>query len=169
MVVWIIGLSGAGKTTLAEETVRLMRKAGKKVALLDGDAVREVFGNDLGHSLADRRRNAERLCRLGAFLEGQGINVVCAILSVFRESRAWNREHLERYHEVFIDTPMSDLMNRDPKGLYRKALAGEIRDFPGVDLEFPVPDSPDLVIRNAGSVQALLDHAPALASLVDQA
>jgi adenylylsulfate kinase len=158
-------LSGSGKTTLAAEVVRLMRQAGRTVALLDGDAVREVFGNDLGHSMEDRRRNADRLCQLSRFLPDQGINVVCAVLSIFEESREWNRANIGHYHEVFIDTPMEDLLARDPKGLYARALRGEIGDFPGVSLPFPVPRRPDLIITNNGDVAGLLAHAPALAEL----
>lgn len=167
MVIWIIGLSGSGKTTLATEVVRLMRRAGKPVVLLDGDAVREVFGNDLGHSMADRRKNADRLCRLGRFLEEQGINVVCAVLSMFEQSREWNRANLRRYHEVYIDVPLASLVARDPKGLYARAMRGEIADFPGVGLPFPVPSRPDMVIDNTGDVAGLLVHAPAMAALAE--
>lgn len=165
MIIWIIGLSGSGKTTLATETVRLMRQAGRPAALLDGDAVREAFGNDLGHSLEDRRKNADRLCRLSRFLDSQGINAVCAVLSIFEESREWNRTHIRNYHEVFIDTPLDALIARDPKGLYRRAMRGEIADFPGVSLPFPVPARPDLVIANNGDMAQLLAHARPLADL----
>ena len=165
MVIWIIGLSGAGKTTLAEEAVRLMRREADNVVLLDGDAVRAMLGDDLGHTLADRKKNADRLCRISRFLAGQNIHVVCAVLSIFEESRAWNRENIDGYYEVYIDTPMQMLVERDPKGLYARALRGEIEHFPGVSLEFPVPSHPDLIIQNDGTLASLLNHAPALAAL----
>lgn len=163
MVVWIIGLSGAGKSTLADEVVRLVRSRISNVVLVDGDAVRTVFGDDLGHTLEDRRRNAERICNLCRFFDEQGIHVVCAILSLFPESRAWNRQNLGKYYEVFIDTPIPELMARDSKGLYAQFQRGEIRDVAGMDLEFPRPDAADLVITNTGSRHDLLSHAEAIA------
>lgn len=166
MVVWIIGLSGAGKTTLAEKVVETVRARGRHVVLLDGDQVRALFGNDLGHDLDGRRRNAERICRLCAFLDAQGIDVVCAILSIFPESRQWCRTHLRQYYEVFVDTPIEVLRQRDSKGLYARHARGEVRDVAGLDLEFPRPLSPDLLIVNNGSLDALLAHASALADRI---
>lgn len=165
MVVWIMGLSGAGKTTLARKVVEELRNSVSNVVLIDGDEIREMFGNDLGHTLADRRRNADRICRLGKFLDDQGIHVVCAILSLFPESREWNRNNLRDYYEVFIDTPLNDLKERDSKGLYARFARGEISDVAGLDLVFPLPDA-HLVIRNHGSRDALLGHAPLIADRV---
>jgi len=166
MIVWLIGLSGAGKTTLAEKLVDTVRARGRQVVLLDGDRVRELFGNDLGYDLDGRRRNADRICRLCAFLEAQGIDVVCAILSIFPESREWCRDHLRQYYEVFIDTPIELLCQRDSKGLYARHARGEIRDVAGLDLEFPRPSSPDLLIDNNSSLDALLAHAPVIADQI---
>jgi adenylylsulfate kinase len=163
MVVWIIGLSGAGKSTLANEVVSLVRIRQKTVVLLDGDMVREAFGNDIGHSMTDRLRNAERICQIGKLLDDQGVNVVCAILSLFPETREWNRRHLKSYREVFIDTPMTDLKARDSKGIYKRFEAGETRDVAGLDLAFPQPDKADLIIDNAGSRSELLKHAELIA------
>lgn len=166
MVVWLIGLSGAGKTTLAERLVEAVRARGRQVVLLDGDRVRELFDNDVGHDLDGRRRNAERICRLCAFLDVQGIDVVCAILSIFPESRGWCRNHLRQYYEVFIDTPIATLRQRDSKGLYARHARGEIRDVAGLDLEFHRPSSPDLLIVNDGSLEELLSHALVLADRI---
>ena len=134
--------------------------------LIDGDAIREVFGNDLGHSLEDRRRNADRICRLCKFFDDQGIHVVCAILSLFRESREWNRANLRDYYEVFIDTPVDHLVARDPKGIYEGYRRGEIRDVAGMDIEFPRPDTADLVIRNDGSRDTLVGYARTIADRI---
>ena len=166
MVVWIIGLSGAGKTTLAEEVVAQVRRVQRNVVLIDGDMVREAFGNDLGHTMEDRRINARRICRLGKLLSDQGIHVVCAILSLFPETREWNRANLENYYEVFIDTPMQDLVQRDSKGIYRRFSSGEIYDVAGMDLKFQRPDNADLIIDNANSREALLGFASTIAKMI---
>ncbi|MDY0307055.1 MAG: adenylyl-sulfate kinase [Desulfovibrionaceae bacterium] len=165
MVVWIIGLSGSGKSTLANEVVRLVRGRGETVALLDGDAVRRVFGDDLGHTLEDRHKNARRMNALCKLLDEQGVHVVCAILSLFEDTRRWNRENLSAYYEVFLDAPLETLAARDPKGLYREALSGRMRDLPGVDIPFPRPERPDLVLENTGTREELLAHAGDIARL----
>ncbi len=166
MVVWIIGLSGAGKTTLANEVIAQVRRSQNNVFLIDGDVVREAFGNDLGYTLEDRRTNARRVCQLGKLLDDQEINVVCAILSLFPESRSWNRENLKNYYEIFIDTPMQNLVERDSKGIYRRFNRGEIRDVAGMDIEFPRPDNADLIIKNANSMEELLGYAQPIAEKI---
>lgn len=166
MVVWIIGLSGAGKTTLATEVVSQLRKEVANAVLIDGDVVREMFGNDLDYSMEGRRRNADRICRLCKLLDGQGIHVVCAILSLFPESREWNRQNLPDYYEVYIDTPIDDLKKRDSKGLYGRFARGEIRDVAGLDIDFPVPDNAHLVIQNSRSRDDLIGYAPEIVDRV---
>ena len=163
MVVWIIGLSGAGKSTLANEVVSLIRQNQKTVVLLDGDAVREAFGNDLGYSMEDRLKNAERTCQLCKLLDNQGIDVVCAILSIFPVTREWNRSNLKSYREVFIDTPLADLKARDYKGIYKRFDDGEIHDVAGLDLNFPIPNKAELVIENLGSKRDLLKYSQPIA------
>lgn len=166
MVVWIIGLSGAGKTTLANEVITHVRKMQNNVILIDGDMIREIFGNDLGYTLEDRRINADRICKLGKFLDEQGINVVCAILSLFVESRTWNRKNLENYFEVYIDAPVKQLINRDSKGIYKKYQEGEITNVAGMDIDFPIPDHADMVIRNNKSLTLLLSNAEIIAKKI---
>ena len=166
MVVWLIGLSGSGKTTLAERIALDVRRRGRKVVLLDGDRVREFFGNDLGHGITDRQVNAERICRMCSFLDEQGIDVICAILSLFPESRAWCRKSLSSYYEVFIDTPLDQLMERDAKGIYTKFSKGQIANVAGLDLKFPTPENPDLVISNTDSLEALLAYSILLADKI---
>jgi adenylyl-sulfate kinase len=167
MVIWIIGLSGAGKTTLAREVIRRARAKGATAVLVDGDAVRELFGNDLDFSIEGRRANARRISRLCHFLDQQGIHVVCAVLSLFPESQQWNRDNYRAYHEVFIDTPMQALQDRDSKGLYAKALRGDIQNVVGVDIPFPPPRRPDVIIHNDRDLGFLLSHAAMLAALLD--
>lgn len=168
MVLWITGLSGAGKTTLAQRVVELARPRLPGLVLLDGDQVRQALGQ-VGHGLEGRWLNAQRICGLCRLLDRQGLQVVCAILSMFEESRRWNRANYSSYYEVFIDTPLPELMARDPKGLYRRAQAGQLDQVAGLDLPFTPPEHPDLVIDNQGGLEELLAHAPALAEMLVQA
>tara|TARA_Y100000591_G_C21528617_1_gene543003 strand:+ start:186 stop:698 length:513 start_codon:yes stop_codon:yes gene_type:complete len=168
MVIWIIGLSGSGKTTLANKIVTdsNLRADIKKTVLIDGDIIREVFGNDIGYSMQDRLLNAQRICHLGSFLHNQGLNVVCAILSIFPETRKWNRENIEDYYEIFIDTPIDILVERDSKGIYEKFNSGKISNVVGMDIEFPPPDQSDLVIDNSSSLNDLLSHSDKIVKLL---
>ena len=148
MVVWIIGLSGSGKSTLANNVVNRMRQSINNVILLDGDVIRAIFGNDVDYSIDGRRRNAERLSYLSKFLSDQGIHVVAAILSIFPEWRLWNRTNITNYSEVYIRATMQTLIRRDVKNLYTRAVNGEIANVVGVDLPFPEPENPELIIDN---------------------
>ena len=166
MIVWLIGLSGSGKTTLAEAVVENIRSKNENAVLLDGDVIREVFGNDLGHTIEDRLKNAQRICQLGRFLETQGLNVIVPILSIFPETRQWNRKNIKSYYEVFIDTPMADLVSRDGKGLYRGFKENQISNVVGMDIDFPVPENPDLIIENSASLEQFLSYASGIAKKV---
>jgi adenylylsulfate kinase-like enzyme len=148
LVIWIIGLSGTGKTTLASQVVERIRQLNFKVVLLDGDVIRTIFGNDVDHTIEGRRRNAERLSALSKFLADQGIHVVAAVLSIFPEWRRWNRENIPGYAEVYIKASMQTLLRRDVKNLYARAARGEIVNVVGVDIPFPEPENPELVIEN---------------------
>ena len=148
MVIWVIGLAGAGKTTLGREMYRILKPEHKNLVLLDGDMIREVMGEDLGHSIQDRRRNADRICRLCRLLDDQNINVICCILSLFHESQAWNRANLKQYFEVYLDVSLDVLKQRDQKNLYSRALRGEVTDVVGVDIPFSPPKAPDYILKN---------------------
>ena len=148
MVIWLIGLAGAGKTTIGREVVERLRRE-RPAVFLDGDDFRAIMGNDLGHSMEDRRTNAWRICRLCEHLDKQGVDVVCAILSLFHDTQDWNREHYSQYFEVFVDAPMEILMARDQKSLYSRARAGQIHDVVGIDIDFVPPPLADLVVTRA--------------------
>src|SRR6266404_144656 len=105
-VYWITGLSGAGKTTVGRELWRRLRAAGRSVILLDGDALREVITEDLGHSTGDRRNSAMRNARLCRMLSSQGADVVCPTISLFHEVQRWNRENIPGYCEIYLRVPM---------------------------------------------------------------
>ena len=166
MVVWLTGLSGSGKSTLAKEVYAQAQNDVENLVLLDGDILRDVFGGDLGHSVSDRKRNSDRICGVCKLLDDQGFHVVCAILSIFSESRSWNRTNLSSYYEVFIDASFESLVARDAKGLYRAALAGKERDVVGVDIPFAPPSEPDLIIENNGGKEDLLSYAPKISELI---
>ncbi len=142
MIIWLIGLSGSGKTTLAKSLYDHLKPTCRHLALVDGDQLRNVFPDDVDHTVEGRRRNAARLSRLCRFLDGQDIHVVAAVLSIFPEWQAWNREHFSRYFEVFLDVPLDVVKARDTKGLY----GGTIPNVVGLDIPFPRPANPDLIV-----------------------
>jgi cytidine diphosphoramidate kinase len=162
LVIWITGLSGSGKSTIANGVWQELRRRGTHAILLDGDAVREVFGGDLGHGHEDRLRNAFRISRLAKLLSEQGTNVVCATMSLFRECHDWNRANLPAYLEIYLRVPMSELEKRDPKGLYKRAAAGEAKGVVGVDLPFDEPSKAHLLIENAAPATPALTIAKVL-------
>jgi len=154
MVIWLIGLSGSGKTTLGREIAQQWKQQQPNTVLVDGDEVRRIFRQDLAaadYSMAGRRTNAERIFELCAWLDAQQINVVCSILSIFPDLQAKNREHFQRYFEVYLNPPFDTLVQRDTKGLYAKALAGEMSDMVGVDIPFPTPTHADLEIDTSAT------------------
>ena len=152
-VYWITGLSGAGKTTLAEALVRRLRADDAATVLLDGDAMRELFADRMpqGHGRADRLALSWGYSRLCRFLAGQGVTVVCATMSLFHEIQRWNRATIPGYREIWLRVPLDELERRDPKGIYGRARAGAARDVVGIDLAAEFPQAPDLVIDNHGS------------------
>jgi adenylylsulfate kinase len=152
MVIWLIGLAGAGKTTVGRALYEQVRLLDRATVFLDGDHVREIMGGDLGHSLEQRRQNGLRITRLCQYLDRQGINVVCAILSLFEEQQRWNRANYSDYFEVFIDVPMDVLAARDQKGLYSGAQAGRIPNVVGFDIPFTPPANADMGFRNDGDI-----------------
>lgn len=154
MVIWLIGLSGSGKTTLGREIFHQWKSSAPNTVHVDGDEVRRIFRQDTqpaDYSLDGRRTNAERIMELCAWLDGQDINVVCSILSIFPDLQARNRERLRRYFEVYLNPPIQTLLERDTKGLYQKALAGEIKNVVGVDITFPAPLTADMEIDTGQS------------------
>jgi cytidine diphosphoramidate kinase len=148
MVTWMIGLSRAGKTTLSKLLYEKIKLQFDNVVLLDGDIIRDLFGNDVDHSIEGRRKNAERLSHLSKFLSDQNIHVIAAVLSIFPEWQKWNRENIIDYQEVYISASIDTLQKRDLNNLYSQAKAGKIKNVVGIDIPFPEPKNADLIIEN---------------------
>lgn len=165
-VVWLTGLPGAGKSTLAEALASALRARGENVAVVDGDVLRQGLCSDLGFSEADRNENVRRAAELAHVLASHGLRVVVALISPLRTQRASAAQRLSAlgFAEVHVDAPLSVTEQRDPKGLYAKARRGELRGLTGIDAPYESPLSPALRIDTsqcsvADAVQRLLDLA----------
>lgn len=149
-VYWITGLSGAGKTTIGKLFYNKMKEKYSNTVFLDGDALRKVFGDDLGYSKEERRRCAMRYSRLCAMLQEQGMNVVCCTISMFDSVREWNRQNICNYKEIYVKVSMETLQRRDQKGLYSGITEEKQKEVVGIHLEIEEPKCPDLVLENDG-------------------
>lgn len=148
-VLWITGLSGAGKSTLCREVVRNWRDQGHSIVMLDGDELREVLDAAHAHTRDERLALALRYARLCRMLALQGVDVAIATISMFREVHAWNRENQPRYLEVFLRVSLEELERRDPKGIYRRARAGEIGNVAGIHLPVDEPAEADILFDDS--------------------
>lgn len=148
-IVWLTGLSGSGKSTIASELEWRLVAGGRLAYVLDGDNVRHGLNEDLGFSDADRKENIRRVGEVAILLADAGAIVITALISPFRSERTRVRERAgrDRFFEVFVDTPLEVCEARDPKGLYRKARAGDIPAFTGISSPYEPPELAELVIR----------------------
>jgi adenylylsulfate kinase len=152
---WFTGLSGSGKSTIAVAVVDELRRRGHRVELLDGDEVRENLSAGLGFSKTDRDANIRRIGWVAALLARNGVVAVTAAISPYRAVRDEVREKIDHFVEVFVDTPIEVCEERDVKGLYRKARAGEIPEFTGVSDPYEPPKAPEVrVITHDRDVSA---------------
>src|SRR5437588_2255548 len=162
-VLWFTGLSGAGKSTLSENLVQIFRDRGFRVELLDGDEVRTNLSKGLGFSKEDRDTNIRRIGYVARLLARNGAAVITAAISPYREVRDEVRSQTPGFVEVYVRCSLDELVRRDVKGLYRKALAGEISNFTGVSDPYEEPLNPEVVVDSerqtaAESVAAILRH-----------
>ncbi len=148
-VVWFTGLSGSGKTTIARGVMEKLRKEGYRVELLDGDWVRKTINPDAGFTREERRRHLLRVAWIARLLARNGVIVLCSFVSPYRSVRKEVREIIEEevpFIEVYVKCSLEECIRRDPKGLYKKALKGEIPHFTGISDPYEEPENPDLVI-----------------------
>ena len=158
-VIWITGLSGAGKTTLARHLVAQFRDRGQSSILLDGDELREVFGatavNSINHGRQGRLALAFQYAHLCRVISEQGFTVIISTISLFREIHEWNRNNLPGYFEIYLKVPLQELRKRDPKGIYRKFDSGEISNVAGLDLSIDEPQSPDFLVDHHSNLSSV--------------
>jgi adenylyl-sulfate kinase len=145
---WFTGLSGAGKSTLSQAVAAELQGRGHRVERLDGDDFRQRLGRGLGFSKEDRDENVRRIGFVARLLSRNGAVAIAAAISPYRELRdEVRREHESRFVEIFVDCPLDVLVKRDPKGLYAKALQGEITNFSGVNDPYEAPISPEITVH----------------------
>jgi adenylylsulfate kinase len=164
-IVWFTGLSGSGKSTIANALESKLNVMGKHTYLLDGDNVRYGLNKDLGFSDDDRIENIRRIGEVGKLFVDAGLIVITAFISPFQKDRDTVRSLVEEgeFIEIFIDTPLEECERRDPKGLYKKARAGEIPMFTGVSSPYESPRNPKIHIKTdhlgiEGSVEVIIDY-----------
>ena len=147
---WLTGLPGAGKTTIAVRIANHLRERGYQVCILDGDDLRRGLNNNLGYSRADRAENVRRIGEVARLMVDAGLIVFVSVISPYRTDRdaALRRVGHGRCFEVFIDTDLQVCVTRDPKGLYARAKAGELKGLAGWDDPYEIPLAPEIAIRN---------------------
>jgi len=164
-ILWFTGLSGSGKSTIANAVESLLFEQNKHTYLLDGDNIRQALNKDLAFSKQDRVENIRRIGEVARLFSDSGLIVITAFISPFKKDREMVREMARQgeFIEIFIDTPLDICEQRDPKGLYQKARAGEIKDFTGIDSPYEAPTNPEIRIVNhnisiAEGAQQVLDY-----------
>lgn len=144
---WFTGLSGAGKTTIAIALEQKLRERGLRIERLDGDTVREGLTRDLGFSKEDRDKNIERVTFVAKLLSRNGVGVIASFISPYQAARDKVRQETTNFIEAYVAAPLEVCAERDVKGMYKKAFAGEIKEFTGVSDPYEAPVNPELVIN----------------------
>lgn len=147
-VIWLTGPSGAGKTTLANALCEKLSEMGLNVEVLDGDGIRSKLYPDLGFSREEREMHNRIVVQMAKLLAKNGVVTIVSIISPFRETREYARREIERFMEVYLKCPLEVRLQRDPKGLYSKALRGELEGLTGYDGIYEEPENPELVLES---------------------
>lgn len=150
-VFWMTGLSGSGKSTIAQAVERLLHNDGYLVQVLDGDNIRSGINSNLGFSMEDRRENTRRVAEVAKLYLNTGVVTLCSFISPTREIRAYVRDIIgaDDFAEVYVNTPLEVCEARDVKGLYEKARAGVIKNFTGIDSPYEAPEAPAIELKTA--------------------
>ena len=164
-VIWFTGLSGSGKSTVANQVAAHLHQSGRITYVLDGDNIRHGLNKNLGFSPEDRQENIRRIGEVAKLFADAGLITTTAFISPYRQDRDAVRDIMlpDRFIEVFVDCPLEVCENRDPKGLYKKARAGELKGFTGIDAPYEAPQSPELVVNTneldvAGCTEQVIDY-----------
>lgn len=144
---WFTGLSGSGKSVIADVVAEELKELGMKVERLDGDIVRKSLTRDLGFTEEDRNMNIERVTFVAKLLTRNGVAVLCSFISPYNKIRAYSRKEIGDYILVYVKCSLEVCEQRDPKGMYKKARAGEIKNFTGIDHPFEEPNNLDIIIE----------------------
>jgi adenylylsulfate kinase len=149
VVIWLTGLPGSGKTTLAESLNAAILKKGYFTKHFDGDEIRKGINNDLGYSDTDRMENVRRTAEISRLFLDSGLVIICSFISPTREIRQMAKKIIgrDRFIEVFVNSPLEICEKRDPKGMYKMARAGLLKNFTGIDAPYEIPKEPDVEIR----------------------
>ncbi|MCU6708263.1 adenylyl-sulfate kinase [Paenibacillus sp. J5C_2022] len=147
LTIWMTGLPCSGKSTTAHAFRQKLEENGYPCEWLDGDAVRQAIGKELGFSKEDRMENIRRMVYLCGMLNRHGVHTIVSVISPYREMREYARAALPRFMEVFVDCPLSECERRDVKGMYARARSGEISGFTGISDPYEPPLSPEVIIR----------------------
>jgi adenylylsulfate kinase len=158
-LLWFTGLSGSGKSTVASLVEKKLHEKGKLTYMLDGDNVRHGLNSDLGFSIEARKENIRRIGEVGKLFVDAGVLTLATFISPLREDREQVRELLgEDFVEVFIDCPLEICEGRDPKSLYKKARAGQIKEFTGITSPYEAPENPEIIVKtNAETIEECAD------------
>ncbi len=167
--IWLTGLSASGKTTIAQGLLRHFEN-NRHIEAMDGDEIRKGLSRDLGFSKEDRNEHNHRVIFCSKLLARNGVIVVVALISPYRETRAYAKEAISNMMEVFVKAPIDVCIERDPKGLYKRALAGEIKQFTGIDDPYEEPLNADLIVEThketpEESVNKIIERAKAMGFL----
>lgn len=161
MVFWLVGLSGSGKTTVGRLVYNELKKRHANTVFVDGDEIRALFKHDDSkkhYSVEQRRKNAERIYEICLWLDRQGINVICCILCIFPDILEQNKSAFSRYREIYLKANLAELISRDTKGVYVAPDNARPPNVVGMDIHFPEPVKPDLILNttdNSGSPEEL--------------
>jgi len=145
-VIWLTGIPGSGKTTLAEKLQKHYQQDGLPVEILDGDEIRKTLSKDLGFSPEDRKEHNRRVIFVAQILAKNGVTTIIPLISPYRDTRAIARKEIPTFVEVWVKASVDECIKRDPKGLYKKAQAGEIKNLTGLQAPYEHPENPELIV-----------------------